>query len=146
MADLQKALQYKSRVEERLRAAKSKSNSPSPLLPSSSSPSSESSNPFLPKPAFSHSESLVDQDVDFSPSTGKIPMHPIPMSANDGATLDWSGAQSDEEKRERKWSMHLPRKSSKDKHTSPVTHKGIIEKQASLYSGKLQRPVSKLLV
>lgn len=74
--------------------------------------------------------------VDFSPSIGKTKSHPIPTSADDGATLDWSGTlTSDDEKRERKWSVHLTRKPSKEKYP-PVSRKRELEKQTLAYSRK----------
>ncbi len=63
-------------------------------------------------------------------------MHPVPSSADDGSTLDWSGIVEDDEKRERKWSMGIHRKVAKDK-TSPLSRKGFVDRQESVYEGSL---------
>ena len=139
LADLQRALQIKSRVQQQIKAAKSITELSSSDRQSLSIPS----NPFLKgsgreryNDTFSRSNL---ESVDFSPSVGKTPDHPVPTSSNDGATLDWSGISSGgEDKRERKWSMPLTRRSSKDKH-SPSVRKVIVEKQESLYFGKAAR-------
>lgn len=72
--------------------------------------------------------------IDFSPSAGKSALHPVPKSADDGATLDWSGSTSEEEGRDRRWTMSLSRKSSKEKHPT-LSRKAVVEKQDILYTG-----------
>ncbi|KAI5121170.1 hypothetical protein M0805_007167 [Coniferiporia weirii] len=139
LADLRKALQYKARVEQHLKEVKS--GSEIPLLPTrEAAPLNSSPSPFLPKsPTLGRSEPttpLTADFVDFSPSAGKAKMHPVPTSADEGATLDWSGSSLEEEKRERKWSMSISRRSSKDKYPI-LSRKGLVEKQASLYYDKL---------
>jgi hypothetical protein len=131
---LQKALKFKSEVEDRLKAAKSNSEFSSPSVSSSAA---HSSHPYVYKPFGNDRPLRIDQDmVDFSPSVSRPPLHPVPTSSNDGATLDWSGVHSEDEKRERKWPMSLSRRvSSKDK-SSPVTRGAIVEQQDSLYAGK----------
>ncbi|EJD03634.1 uncharacterized protein FOMMEDRAFT_166988 [Fomitiporia mediterranea MF3/22] len=142
LADLRKALQYKPRVEQQLKEAKSLTEFPSSLQPSTSNASPMSSSPSS-RPAwatFPRSEPntpVKPEFVDFSPSVGKASLHPVPTSADDGATLDWSGS-TDDEKHERKWTMSLSRKSSKDKHPT-LSRKALVERQDSQYSDKLTR-------
>ncbi|KAH8119878.1 hypothetical protein DFH11DRAFT_1499342 [Phellopilus nigrolimitatus] len=141
LADLRRALQYKSRVEQQLKHVKSNSELYSSFSESNALSKIPAPNPFLSKTPLAHSEPGTPDKaefVDFSPSVGRVPLHPVPTSANDGATLDWSGTASDEEKRERKWTMPLSRKSSKDKYPA-LARKGIVEKQESLYSDKIAR-------
>lgn len=139
LADLQKALRYKSRVEEHLKASLANSRASSPLQ-GSSSPSRASPISFhlkksvpSPPPVF---HSIMDRElVDFSPSVAKVPEHPVPTSNSDGAILDWSGTMSEDDKRERKWSMPLGRKGSKDKYPHS-SNKALMQKQQASYSGK----------
>lgn len=134
LADVQKALQFKSHVEEQLRSGVSKQETV--LTPHASLPSSP--NPYVVRSPLALSEGLSgrlqESELDFSPSVDRVQSHPVPNSADDGATLDWSGFSDDGEKRDRKWSMHLSRKHSKDK-SSPVSNKGIVEKQEAIYAG-----------
>ena len=139
IADLHNALKFKTEVEDRLKAAKSNSEFSGTSPSVSSTAAAPSSKPYLYKPPFpsfgSDRSGRADQDlVDFSPSIAKPPLHPVPTSPNDGATLDWSGVYSEDERRERKWSVSLTRRVSKDK-SSPISKKAIVEQQASLYAG-----------
>lgn len=144
LADLQRALQYKSRVEEQLRAGATQPEVNSPTFPSSPTPSS-SHNPFLGKIPFVHSDSGLTEraspkDLDFSPSTGKVALtYPVPRSSDDGNTLDWSGVASDDEKRDRRWSMGIHRKTPKEK-SSPLSRKGFVDKQEAVYEGHFNSP------
>lgn len=143
LADVQRALKYKSRVEARLKAAKSNPGLKEytfPASPPSSSLSSPSQTPF-PSQSLAGANNAPfynipkqTEVIDFSPSVGATPLHPVPSSSNDGTTLDWSGDASDDDRRERKWSMPLSRKAPKDK-PSPLGRKGVVEKQESLYAG-----------
>jgi hypothetical protein len=72
-------------------------------------------------------------EIDFSPSTGITPLHPVPLSSNGGATLDWTGPLSDDEKHDRKWTLSITRAKSKDK--LPLASKAIVEKQDSIFIG-----------
>ncbi|KAL5519275.1 hypothetical protein ACEPAH_958 [Sanghuangporus vaninii] len=141
LADLHKALQYKSHVEQHLKEAKSPTEFPSPL-PSMSGPSSNASPDLFTSKGvspFSEPDTPVKAEfIDFSPSTGKSSLHPIPKSSDDGATLDWSGLATDDDKHEKKWTMPLPRRSSKDKKP-PLSRKALVEKQDVQYSEKISR-------
>lgn len=141
LADLHKALQYKSHVEQHLKEVKSYTDFSS--LPSASGPSSNaSSSPFVAKSALPFSDPNTPDKaefIDFSPSTGKSTLHPVPKSSDDGATLDWSGPTTDDDKHEKKWTMSLPRRSSKEKKL-PLSRKALVEKQDVQYSGGYQFP------
>ncbi|THH09613.1 hypothetical protein EW145_g1894 [Phellinidium pouzarii] len=140
LADLRKALQYKPRVEQHLKESKANPDLPT-SFPAQNTSSISSSNPFISRsPTMGQSEPSTPMKtdfVDFSPSVGKAVMHPVPTSTDDGATLDWSGVVLDEEKRERKWTIPLSRKPSKDKHPI-LSRKRLMERQASLYHDKLE--------
>ncbi|OCB87908.1 hypothetical protein A7U60_g5045 [Sanghuangporus baumii] len=139
LADLHKALQYKSHVEQHLKEAKSFTEFPS-SLPSMSGPNA-SPNLFTSKGVLPLSEPntpIKAEFIDFSPSTGKSSLHPVPKSSDDGATLDWSGSAADDDKHEKKWTMPLPRRSSKDKNP-PLSRKALVEKQDVKYSEKISR-------
>lgn len=69
-------------------------------------------------------------EVDFSPSVRPEPAHPVPLSFNDGATLDWGTMPSDDDKSDRKWPLHLRRKHKARGGAEPV-----VEQQDSLYAG-----------
>lgn len=57
----------------------------------------------------------------------------MPLSSNGGATLDWTGPSSDDEKHDRKWTLSITRAKSKDK--LPLANKAIVEKQDSIFTG-----------
>lgn len=138
LADLQKALRHKPRVEEHFKASLSNSRTSSPFQ-GSSSPSRVSPVPFqikksVPSPPQTF-RSIRDKElVDFSPSVGRTPKHPVPTSVDDGLTLDWSGTVSEDDRRDRKWSMPL-RRSSREKYPH-ISNKVLIQKQEALYAGK----------
>ena len=85
----------------------------------------------------SHTTAMMNtsksSEIDFSPSTGITPLHPVPLSSNGGATLDWTGPSSDEEKHDRKWTLSISRAKSKDK--LPLASKAVVEKQDSIFTG-----------
>ena len=118
LADLHKALQYKSHVEQHLKEVKSYTDFSS--LPSASGPSSNaSSSPFVAKSALPFSDPNTPDKaefIDFSPSTGKSTLHPVPKSSDDGATLDWSGPTTDDDKHEKKMPHGKPNQVSTDFH------------------------------
>lgn len=150
-ADVQRALKLKARREARLRAQQSSplsfnsipqsdggySTATSPMMgyaastsmaPTSTSyttPSLNSAPASIPKPP------AVGTEVDFSPSVRPAPEHPVPISFNEGATLDWGSILSDDEKGgDRKW-LHL-RKRHKDKARAGEP---VVEQQDSVYTG-----------
>ncbi|KAI0375149.1 hypothetical protein BV20DRAFT_985495 [Pilatotrama ljubarskyi] len=144
LEDVQRALRLKARREARLRTLQSSpahgelrgtpdiaslssvSAASSPVKAQGPNPTSFPRQPVLPG----------DSEVDFSPSTGMAPLHPVPSSSDGGATLDWSVPPT-EEVRERRWSLSLTKR--KGKETSLPASKGVVEKQESLYADKLQR-------
>ena len=74
--------------------------------------------------------SSVESEVDFSPSIGAAPNHPVPSSSDHGATLDWTASSSDDE-RDRRWPM-LAKRRAKEKG---IANRAVVENQESLYSG-----------
>ncbi|KAH9937313.1 uncharacterized protein B0H18DRAFT_1113170 [Fomitopsis serialis] len=144
--DVQRAIRLKQRREARLRSqsthipndAQSKGdavNAPrlsSPIRISDQNPSST---------APSSGTGSIDSEVDFSPSVGTVPPHPVPLSANDGATLDWAGSASEDD-RDKRWPLHLHRR-KRDRFTA-ASSRAVVEKQETLYSDKLARIKSKV--
>ena len=76
----------------------------------------------------------IESEIDFSPSVGVIPPHPVPSSSNGGATLDWTGSNSEDE-RDKRWSLSITKRKHKDKYPLGAS-KTVVEKQESLYVGK----------
>lgn len=76
----------------------------------------------------------IDSEVDFSPSVGTAPLHPVPLSANEGATLDWAGSASEDD-RDKRWPLHLPKR-RRDKQ-SAASSRAVVEKQETLYAGMM---------
>ena len=61
----------------------------------------------------------VDAGEDFVASLDATVPHPMPRSLDDGATLDWSGKETfDEPKHDRKWSLSITKRKTKDKAMS----------------------------
>ncbi|KAG0707503.1 hypothetical protein DFH29DRAFT_628132 [Suillus ampliporus] len=85
-------------------------------------------------PTFIH-RSGIPLDIDFSPSVQAAPLHPVPLSSNGGATLDWAGSQSEEERLERRWT--LGKRKGKERPSS--SHKAIFEKQDTLFADRISR-------
>lgn len=77
--------------------------------------------------------SRIPSDIDFSPSVQAAPLHPVPISSNGGATLDWTGFQSDDEKQDKRWT--LGKRKGKDKTSS--SNITVFEKQDTLFAGQL---------
>jgi hypothetical protein len=81
----------------------------------------------------------MTSEIDFSPSTGVSsatePLHPVPSSLDDGATLDWTGSGSEDERHERRWSFSISKLKGKEK--APQSNSVVIEEQQSRYSGGL---------
>ncbi len=85
---------------------------------------------FLPMAA--SPDYATGSDVDFGPSVGSNAVaegHPVPSSSDNGITLDWSGVNSDGEKR---WSLPIRRKG---KESSPHLNV-LVQQQDKVYSGK----------
>ncbi|KAI0778335.1 hypothetical protein BD413DRAFT_601117 [Trametes elegans] len=144
LEDVQRALRLKARREARLRALQSspvyndfRGTPDTVSLPSASADSSPQRVPGSGASTIPRQAGLPgDSEIDFSPSTGTAPVHPIPSSSNGGATLDWTAA-SPEEGRERRWSLTITKR--KGKEPSLGSHKDVVEKQESLYAEKLQQ-------
>lgn len=63
-----------------------------------------------------------------------MPLHPVPLSSNGGATLDWTGSGSEDDRSEKRWSLHRTRRKHKDRFSMP-SGRSVVEKQDSLYAG-----------
>jgi hypothetical protein len=77
----------------------------------------------------------LTSEVDFSPSTRSAPLHPVPLSSNGGATIDWTCSQSEDEKLDRRWTITRNKRKGKEK-TLP-SNNAVIEKQEALFTGLL---------
>ncbi|THH19033.1 hypothetical protein EW146_g2044 [Bondarzewia mesenterica] len=149
LEDVERALKLKARREARLKATVANSHlrevSSKSDMASASSGSSpiRTARPLVPPPP-SITPRLngpsLESEIDFSPSVGveKVDLHPIPLSSNDGATLDWGGSPSEDEKPDKRWSLSRTMRKSKDKGISNSS-KDVVEKQESLYVDKLAR-------
>jgi hypothetical protein len=60
----------------------------------------------------------------------------VPTSTDDGATLDWAGTLSEEDKTEKKWPLSLTKRKPKDK-SSLALSKDALERQEVAFSGKV---------
>ena len=58
----------------------------------------------------------------------------MPTSTDDGATLDWGGNLSEEDKSDRKWSLSLTKRKPKDK-PFPTLSREVLERQEATFSG-----------
>ncbi|CAL1694940.1 unnamed protein product [Somion occarium] len=143
--DVQRALRLKARREARVRAMQNNtslrdgSSISDGLTGSSISPHSSPLRSIypIPPPIVPPPVGLtIESEVDFSPSVGTVPLHPVPASSNGGATLDWAGFSSEEEKLDKRWSISIKRK---PKDRTPLPNRTIIEKQDTLYADKLAR-------
>lgn len=131
---MQYALKLKARREARLQDLTS-SSPPKETLPRTTTPPDSllpSSAQVLPKPP-QRTDPKTSNEIDFSPSTGTVSLHPVPTSSNYGATLDWTGSASDDEKLERKWTLSVTKAKSKDKPS--LTNKAVVEKQDAIFLG-----------
>ena len=139
--DVQRAIRLKQRREARLRSQSTHLPNDAPSrgdaskVPRVSSPM-RISDQAPSSTAPSSGTGSIDSEVDFSPSVGTVPLHPVPLSANDGATLDWAGSASDED-RDKRWQLHLPMR-RRDK-SSVASTKAVVEKQETLYTGNAIR-------
>ncbi|EKM61344.1 uncharacterized protein PHACADRAFT_111833 [Phanerochaete carnosa HHB-10118-sp] len=147
LEDVQRALSLQARREARMKALHSISTSkPRPFTPDDASNSSSFSTrsspvharmpPIPPAAAVQGMQGgSVESEIDFSPSVGLIPPHPVPSSSNGGATLDWTGSNSEDE-RDKRWSLSITRRRHRDRYPAGAS-KTIVEKQESLYIDKL---------
>jgi hypothetical protein len=76
----------------------------------------------------------VESDIDFSPAVGVVSPHPIPLSSNGGATLDWTGSASEDD-RDKRWPLSIAKRRHRDKHALGAS-KPVVEQQESLYASK----------
>ncbi|KAI0931685.1 hypothetical protein AcW1_000980 [Taiwanofungus camphoratus] len=90
----------------------------------------------IPPPIVPSENLSNDSEIDFSPSIGTIPLHPVPSSSNGGATLDWTGLTSEDEKTEKRWILPIHKRRHKEKYP-PLSTRTIVEKQDTLYADKL---------
>ena len=144
MAELRNALQYKPHVEQHLKGEGPRIGTPVSALPATAhtTPSNKSSTAFesskspvpLTIPLSEPQTPSRAEFMDFSPSVGTALLHPVPYSSDDCATLDWSSAPTDDEKRERKWSLSLTRKHSSDRNMR-MSRKAMVEKQELSFAG-----------
>ncbi|KAI5997991.1 hypothetical protein EDD15DRAFT_2162091 [Pisolithus albus] len=131
LQDVQRALQLQSRRRDRRPYhAKPSDGDNSPLTNFSKAPIEHSASDHLPVP-------LLPSDVDFSPFTKSAPRHPVPLSSDGGATLDWAGSHSEDEKL---WSIHKGKRKGKEKE--PLPNRAFIEKQEALFTGLIKAEAS----
>ncbi|KAH9178744.1 hypothetical protein EDB89DRAFT_2170981 [Lactarius sanguifluus] len=135
LEDVQRALKLKLRREARLQAARVNDSSVS--TSSRSSPVRYSLPPFNPQASRIANPSL-ESELDFSPSVGIDRLHPVPTSADDGATLDWGGTLSEEDKTDKRWPLSITMRRHKDKPL-PVLSKDTLEKQEAAFTDKISR-------
>ncbi|PCH34002.1 hypothetical protein WOLCODRAFT_94617 [Wolfiporia cocos MD-104 SS10] len=144
MEDVRRAVRLKARREARLQTSHSLRRKDLPkadAVPFSVHSSPSRAAVPLPPPTLQSDTSNHDSEVDFSPSIGTMPLHPVPSSANGGATLDWTGSTSEDEKSEKRWSLTLAKRKHRDKVPSSRV---FVEQQDSLYADKLARIKSKV--
>lgn len=65
----------------------------------------------------------------------------MPTSTDDGATLDWGGTLSEEEKADKKWTLSLTKRKRKDNH-SLVLSRDALERQEVTFSGTAFSPIT----
>ncbi|KAH7930400.1 hypothetical protein BV22DRAFT_1078943 [Leucogyrophana mollusca] len=143
LQDVQRALHYQTRRRDRRSLIPTQPSIDE--VPTSSEIASGSSIPFaspltaittLPSSPKFHSTDRMSSEIDFSPSTRTVPLHPVPLSSNGGATLDWTAALSEEERGERRW-LTISKRKGKDKLLT--SSKTVVEKQEALFSDKISR-------
>jgi hypothetical protein len=121
----------KLRREARLKAARANDSSVS--TSPQSSPVRYALPPLIPQAPRIAKPSL-ESELDFSPSVGIDRLHPVPTSTDDGATLDWTGTLSEEDKPDKKWSLSMTKRKPKEK-PFPSLSKDVLEKQEASFSG-----------
>ncbi|KAI6047966.1 hypothetical protein EDC04DRAFT_2620765 [Pisolithus marmoratus] len=140
LQDVQRALQLQSRRRDR-RPYKPSDGDTSPLAnvidPFAARPSSSSTAPMEHSTPDYLPVTPLPSEVDFSPFTKSVPLHPVPLSSNGGATLDWTGSQSEDDKLDKLWPIHKGRRKGKEK--APPANRAFIEKQEALFTDRIAR-------
>ncbi|KAG6332179.1 hypothetical protein ID866_6909 [Astraeus odoratus] len=141
LQDVQRALQLQSRRRDR-KSFQAKSSD------GGTSPSTAVNDTLLPRASSSKTSPVLhticqpqvpplSPEVDFSPSTRSVPLHPVPISSNGGTTLDWTGSQSEDEKLDRLWPLHRGKRKGKER--LPPSNRAIIEKQEAIFADRIAR-------
>lgn len=140
---MQRAVQLKARREARLKALQGKPHTVEAAFASDHDTLSSYSthvspvrgkHPELPQPAAPVAMSgSMESDIDFSPSVGSTPSHPVPSSSDGGITLDWTGSGSEDE-RDKRWPLTRSRRKGRDRYGGG--NRAVVEKQESLYTGQ----------
>ncbi|KAI0319760.1 hypothetical protein OF83DRAFT_1169904 [Amylostereum chailletii] len=133
LEEVQHALKVKMRRESRIQ----------PLRPSGSSFSSTSSalqpTANISSPAMTRlAKPSLESELDFRPSVGADYLHPVPLSFNQGASLDWSISHPEDDKADKKWPISMPKRRTREKQPM-IVDKDVLEKQESLFAEKLIR-------
>ncbi|KAI0068164.1 hypothetical protein BV25DRAFT_1793524 [Artomyces pyxidatus] len=128
LEDVQRALKLKVRREARLQAIH---------VSGSSFSSSSSPGPKAPVMASRIAKPSLESELDFSPSVGIDSLHPVPTSSDYGATLDWAGSVSEEDKTDRRWTLSLAKRKSKDKPPILVS-KESLERQQMTFAATIR--------
>ncbi|KAK0466458.1 uncharacterized protein EV420DRAFT_1511717 [Desarmillaria tabescens] len=144
LQDVQRAVKLKARRDARMKESPGREPPHPTKTPSGSSWSSSSTRPFPVSPS-SHRPHFAGatyaSEIDFSPSTGStrvsVELHPIPASADNGSTLDWSGSNQGEDRVERRWTLSMSKRKGKEKE--PPISVNALEAQESQYAVKLSR-------
>ncbi|KAK0500564.1 hypothetical protein EDD18DRAFT_771478 [Armillaria luteobubalina] len=144
LQDVQRAMKLKARRDARMKDSPSREPLHPAKTPSGSSWSSSSTRPFPVSPS-SRGPPFVGgtyaSEIDFSPSTGNarvnVESHPIPISVDNGSTLDWSGSFQGEDRTERRWTLSMSKRKGKEKE--PPISVNALEAQESQYAVKLSR-------
>ncbi|KAK0481661.1 hypothetical protein IW261DRAFT_1682150 [Armillaria novae-zelandiae] len=143
LQDVQRAMKLKARRDARMKESPGREPLHPAKTPSGSSWSSSSTRPFPVSP--SHGPPFVGgtyaSEIDFSPSTGNtrvdLESHPIPISVDNGSTLDWSGSYQGEDRTERRWTLSMNKRKGKEKE--PPISVNALEARESQYAVKLSR-------
>jgi hypothetical protein len=142
LQDVQRALHLQSRRRERLSqqlypmSDEVPSSTDTPMNMNTSY-ASTSTAPLVPHSSPQYLQVVnLPSEVDFSPSTRSVPLHPVPLSSNGGATLDWSGSQSEDEKLDRRWTISRGKRKAKERMLP--SGKPVAEKQEALFTGLLR--------
>lgn len=144
LQDVQRAMKLKARRDARMKESPGREPLHATKTPSGSSWSSSSTRPFPVSPS-SHGPPFVGgtyaSEIDFSPSTGNtranVESHPIPISVDNGSTLDWGGSNQGEDRTERRWTLSMSKRKGKEKE--PPISVNALEAQESQYAVKLSR-------
>ncbi|KAF8641053.1 hypothetical protein AX17_000697 [Amanita inopinata Kibby_2008] len=147
LQDVQRALRLKARREAIIKKRQSTNRASSirtdydlpPSLSTSSSPSRPPSSPGQPPSPTGNVGQANGSDIDFGPSVGSTSVvvhdHPVPLSSDNGMTLDWSGSVSETDRFEKRWPLSIKRKG---KEVSP--HLNVLaQQQEKVYSERLER-------